>query len=107
MCARAAGWGGAGIGHLFSQGKSEVGVFSQITGTRSLYRSRTRADSAMRCSKECSRLCAKLIRILDGKDQTKCGSACNSSIGAIPAKGPACSSLVLSQPHVTRVLSAG
>ena len=62
--------GGAGIGHLSSQGMSEVGVFSQITGTRSLYRSRTRADSAMRCSKECSRLCAKLIRIgLDGVAQ--------------------------------------
>ena len=59
---------GAGIGHLSWQGMSEEGVFSQITGTRSLYRSRTRADSATRCSKECSRLCAKLIRIvlLDG-----------------------------------------
>jgi len=58
---------GAGIGHLSWQGMMEEGVFSQITGTRSLYRSRTRADSATRCSKECSRLCAKLIRIvLDG-----------------------------------------
>lgn len=58
---------GAGIGHLSWQGMTEEGVFSQITGTRSLYRSRTRADSATRCSKECSRLCAKLIRIvLDG-----------------------------------------
>ena len=66
-CARAA-VRGAGIGHLSWQGMSEEGVFSQITGTRSLYRSRTRADSATRCSKECSRLCAKLIRIvlLDG-----------------------------------------
>jgi hypothetical protein len=57
---------GAGIGHLSWQGMSEEGVFSQITGTRSLYRSRTRADSATRCSKECSRLCAKLIRIVAG-----------------------------------------
>ena len=39
---------GAGIGHLSWQGMSEEGVFSQITGTRSLYRSRTRADSATR-----------------------------------------------------------
>ena len=85
--------GGAGIGHLFSQGKSEVGVFSQITGTRSLYRSRTRADSAMRCSKECSRLCAKLIRMgwMERPNGARPGI---SSMGAIPANAQSAPPLI-------------
>ena len=48
--------------HLSTVGTSESGAFSQITGTLSVYLSRTRVLSAMRWSSGNSRLCAKVIR---------------------------------------------
>ncbi len=82
---------GAGIGHLSWQGMSEEGVFSQITGTRSLYRSRTRADSATRCSKECSRLCAKLIRIVAGWTMNGAPAKALGGVSSMEGGGTYCS----------------